>query len=57
MYDKTLTDSSPGNFIVLAAPVAEKAGSSEERLVVRNDGSAEFIPEEQFQRLKDYNLK
>jgi hypothetical protein len=57
MYDKTLTDSSPGNFILLAAPEPVKAGSSEERLVVRNDGSAEFIPEEQFQRLKDYNLK
>lgn len=57
MYDKTLTDSSPGNFILLAAPEPVKVGSSEERLVVRNDGSAEFIPEEQFQRLKDYNLK
>lgn len=57
MYDKTLTDSSPGNFILLAAPEPVKVGTKEERLVVRNDGSAEFIPEEQFQRLKDYNLK
>ena len=57
LYDKTLTDSSPGNFILLAAPQPVKVGSSEDRLIVRNDGSAEFISEDQFQRLKDYNLK
>jgi hypothetical protein len=57
LYDKTLTDSSPGNFILLAAPETVSIGSSEERLIVRNEGSAEFIPEDQFQRLKDYNLK
>ncbi|WP_395747090.1 hypothetical protein [Prosthecobacter sp.] len=58
LYDATLTDSSPGVSIVLAAPFTSKgSGGKEMRAVVRNDGRAEMIAEEDFQRVKDYNLR
>lgn len=57
LYDKTLTDTSPGICMVLAAPFTTGAGGKQTRIVVRNDGSAESISEEDFQRAKDYNLR
>lgn len=57
LYDRTLTDTSPGISIVLAAPFTVKSGSRETRVVIRNDGRAEAIPEEDFQRTKDFNLR
>ncbi|MBL9131798.1 MAG: hypothetical protein JNG86_11395 [Verrucomicrobiaceae bacterium] len=57
LYDRTLTDSSPGISILLAAPAPKQAGSRLERQIIRNDGRSESIPEDDFQRTKDYNLK
>lgn len=57
MYDASLTPESAGISIVLAAPVAVKSGSNEMRAVIRNDGRAEMLAEEDFQRAKDYYLK
>ncbi len=58
LYDSTLTPQSPGISIVLAAPAASKSAKGKEtRLVIRNDGRAESVSEEDFQRTKDYNLK
>lgn len=57
LYDKTLTDTSPGICMVLAAPFTTGSGGKKTRIVVRNDGSAESIPEDDFQRAKDYNLR
>ena len=57
LYDSTLTDTSPGISIVLAASAPGGTPAKPERLVVRNDGRVSFIPEEDFQRTKDYNLK
>ncbi|MBE7498014.1 MAG: hypothetical protein HS117_23985 [Verrucomicrobiaceae bacterium] len=57
LYDRTLTDASPGVSIVLAAPAPVKKGNRQERLVIRNDGRAETISEDLFQSTRDYNLK
>lgn len=58
MYDNTLTPESPGISIVLAAPDPVKGAKGKEtRAVIRNDGRAESLPEEEFQRIKDYQLR
>ena len=57
LYDRTLTDASPGISIVLAAAAPSGPPAKPERLVVRNDGRVSYLPEEDFQRAKDYNLK
>ena len=58
LYDSTLTPQSPGITIVLAAPeVSKGSGGKQTRVIIRNDGRAEALPEEDFQRTKDYNLK
>lgn len=58
LYDSTLTPQSPAITIVLAAPeVTKGSGGKETRVVIRNDGRAEALPEEDFQRVKDYYLR
>ncbi len=58
LYDSTLTPQSAGITIVLAAPeVTQGSGGKETRVVIRNDGRAEALPEEDFQRVKDYYLR
>lgn len=58
LYDSTLTPQSPGITIVLAAPeVSKGSGGKQTRVVIRNDGRAEALPEEDFQRVKDYYLR
>ncbi len=58
LYDRSLTDSSDGDRIVLAAPFTIKGSADKEtRVVVRNDGSGAEIPEEEFQEAKGEELK
>ncbi len=58
LYDNTLTPESAGISIVLAAPTVTKATNGKEtRVVIRNDGRAESLAEEDFQRVKDYYLR
>lgn len=57
LYDNSLAPDSPGISIVLAAPFTIRTGGKETRLVIRNDSRAEMIPEADFQRTKDYNLR
>ncbi len=58
LYDSTLTPASAGISIVLAAPSVSKAANGKEtRIVIRNDGRAESLPEADFQRVKDYYLR
>lgn len=58
LYDSTLTPDSPRISIVLAAPFTSKgAGGKETRVVIRNDGRAEMLPEDDFQRVKDFYLR
>jgi len=57
LYDASLTTESAGISIVLAAPTTVKSGGKETRGVIRNDGRAEMVAEEDFQRTKDYNLR
>lgn len=58
LYDATLTLESPGISIVLASPFTTKGpGGKISRVVIRNDGRAETITEEDFQRTKDFNLQ
>ena len=58
LYDSTLTPQSAGITIVLAAPeVTQGSGGKQTRVVIRNDGRAEALPEEDFQRVKDYYLR
>ncbi len=57
LYDSTLTDTSPGRSIILAAPTPTQVGTRTDRLVVRHDGSAEYMPDDLFQSAKEYNLK
>lgn len=58
LYDRSLTDSSDGDSILLAAPFSIKGSSGKEtRVVIRNDGSAAEIDEEEFEGAKGEELK
>lgn len=57
LYDNTLTETSPGRSILLAAPFTVGTASQPKRIVVRNDASAEVIPESEFESAKGAGLK
>ncbi len=57
LYNSTLTDTSPPDAILLAAPAPHKLPSGKPtRLVVFNDLTTQSLPEQDFQTRKDSNL-
>ncbi len=58
LYNATLTDTSPGDAILLAAPTPNGLPSGKQtRVVVFNDLTTQSLPEETFQQRKDDNLR